>query len=164
MPHTIRKKIEAFQWLGFTLEERFKRNLPVTYEEYAEKNQVSTRQLSNWKAEYDKVQSEKNLIEGEEPDNVDEFTADDWKEYLQTKKMVAAKALVRALRDGKYNAIEGFFKLLGEFIEKTEQVNIELSAADYIRIARETDEGLREFNQEHSGSPALLKEPEILPD
>lgn len=156
MPHTIRKKIEAFQWFGFIPEERFKHHLPITYEEYAEKIQVSTRQLSNWKAEYDKVQSEKKTV------GVDDYTPGDWKQYLQSKKLEAAKRLVEEVQNGKVTAIEAFFKLLGEFIEKTEhKVEFGLTADEIARRNFEADRQLREGGYrvaEVSEKPSLLPE------
>lgn len=153
MPHPIRKKIEAFQWLGFTLEERFKRNLPVTQEEYAEKNQVSTRQLSNWKAEYDKVQSEKYHIEAEEDSGDYDSAA-----WLLTRTPNADKALLKAMQGGSPAALKLFYQLLDRLTEKSEhKVKLELNADEITRRNLEAERQLRE------GGYGMAKVPNELP-
>lgn len=94
--------------------------------------------------------------------DLDNYTPEDWKEYLKSQKLVAAKHLVEEVQNGKVTAIETFYKLLGEFIEKSEQVRIELSAADYIKIDRESDRKIREALGEAGGGESLPKEPSLL--
>jgi len=99
----------------------------------------------------------------EEPENLDDFTADDWREYLETQKLVGAKALVSAMKDGKVKASEVFWKLLGEYIEKSEhRVEFEISAAEHIRIDREADRRIQEVVGRTDRSEGLSEEPPLL--
>jgi len=97
-----------------------------------------------------------------EPENLDEFTAEDWKQYLHSQKLVAARALVREIQNGKVTANEAFWKLLGEFIEKTEhKVELGLSADEIARRNFEADRQLRDGGyrvEEVSEKPPLLSE------
>lgn len=98
----------------------------------------------------------------ESADKSDDYTAEDWKKYLQSQKLIAAKHLVGEVQQGKVTAIEAFFKLLGEFIEKTEhKVELGLSADEIARRNFEADRQLRDGGYrvaEVSEKPPLLPE------
>ena len=121
-------------------------------------NKAHTAKL---KREYNRAHPLANPLRAEEIENEESpETAEGWKAYLQSQKLVAAKHLVEEVKQGKVTAIEAFFKLLGEFIEKTEhKVEFGLTADEIARRNFEADRQLREGGyrmEEVSEKPPLL--------
>ena len=97
------------------------------------------------------------MMEGEELAGDGDYDSEAW---LRNRTAEADKALILACKRGSPSALKLLYQLLDRLTEKTEhKVELGLSAAEHIGIAREADRRIQEASLGTDGSAGLLKKP-----
>jgi hypothetical protein len=113
-----KKKLDFFHWVNVDKEHRD----PPTYDEEAKKLNVHRTTLINWER-YDYPEWRKNGFGEYDPDD-----------FLDENEPLVNEALIESCRKGNSAALKIYFQRTGKLIERTENLNIDITARDLARI------------------------------
>ena len=83
--------------------------------------------------------------------------------YLNSRSLEVVEAIVRGSKAGNASSQKLWGQLTGKLVEKTENINVELSAGDYIKIREEAKRRASEVSGTTDGDRSLLPKPALLP-